>query len=165
MWSRGTNLARIQAYGQNTVSQTNQRPRRNSWQLRHDLGVTASERSNSSFGNYNGIPQEVSIDVVIASVLFEPGNISLFKDEQTTAPKAFHSGKDVFALILTGFSKSLNYQHAPRSSFLLLAHDRRWQTDGSSKYSLKVPALFQTVSKVNFPDGSVWQTIWRVSYH
>lgn len=149
MWSRGTNLARLQAlnlWPKHSGSDLNGLIR-NSWQLRHDLGVTASKRSNSSFENYHGIPQEVSIDVVIASVLFESGNISLFRDEQTTALKAFHSGKDVFALILTGFGKSLNYQHAPCSSFLLLARDGRWQTDGSSEYSLKVPALFQTVPR------------------
>lgn len=116
---------KLRTYGQKTVAQTNQRPIRNSQQIQHDLGVTASERSDSSFEINNGIPQEVSIDVVIASVLFEPGNIYLLKDEKTTALKAFHSGKDVFALISTGFGKSLNYQHAARSTFLLLARDRR----------------------------------------
>ncbi len=51
-------------------------------------------------------PIELSMDASIAAVLSELDNISSLKEEQRTAPKAFLGGKDVFALLLTGFGKS-----------------------------------------------------------
>lgn len=48
--------------------------------------------------------KEVSVDAAIASVLSELDNIYLLKEEQRTALKACHYGKDVFALLRTGKS-------------------------------------------------------------
>ena len=54
-----------------------------------------------------------SIDTAITKVISQLENISSLKDEQRTALEAFLSGKDVFALLPTGFGKSLIYQLAP----------------------------------------------------
>ena len=54
-----------------------------------------------------------SIDTAITKVISQLENISALKDEQRTALEAFLSGKDVFALLPTGFGKSLIYQLAP----------------------------------------------------
>ncbi len=54
----------------------------------------------------------VSVDAAIASVLSELESISSLKEEQRTL-KAFLEGKDVFALLSAGFSKSLIYQLTP----------------------------------------------------
>ena len=51
-------------------------------------------------------PKEVSV-AAIASVISELVSISSLKEEQRTALKAFLDGKNVFALLPTGFGKSL----------------------------------------------------------
>ena len=48
-----------------------------------------------------------SIDSAISSVLSELESISSLKNEQRTALEAFVGGKDVFALLPTGYEKSL----------------------------------------------------------
>ena len=54
-----------------------------------------------------------SQDAAIASVVSDLENISSLKEEQTTALKAFLNKKDVFAVLPTGYGKSLIYQIAP----------------------------------------------------
>ncbi len=50
--------------------------------------------------------EEVSMNAATVAVLSQP-DISSLKDElRITALKAFLNGKDVFVLLLTGFSKS-----------------------------------------------------------
>ncbi|XP_078581267.1 putative ATP-dependent DNA helicase RecS [Branchiostoma floridae x Branchiostoma japonicum] len=53
------------------------------------------------------------VDSAIASVLEELDGISSLKPEQIDALKAFIGGRDVLALLPTGFGKSLIYQIAP----------------------------------------------------
>ena len=53
------------------------------------------------------------MDAAIATVVNDLENISSLKDEQTIALKAFVEKKDVFAVLPTGFGKSLIYQIAP----------------------------------------------------
>ena len=53
------------------------------------------------------------MDAAIAAVLRELQSISFLKHEQTIALKAFVEKKDVFAVLPTGFVKSLIYQLAP----------------------------------------------------
>ena len=53
------------------------------------------------------------MDAAIADVLNELEHISCLKEEQTVALKAFLQKKDVFALLPTGFGKSLIFQLAP----------------------------------------------------
>ena len=48
----------------------------------------------------------VGIDSAISTVLSNQSNINSLKDEQRTVLKAFIGGKDVFALLPTGFGKS-----------------------------------------------------------
>lgn len=55
----------------------------------------------------------VDIDSAISTVLSNLSHIHSLKDEQRTVLKAFIGGKDVFALLPTGFGKSLIYQMAP----------------------------------------------------
>ena len=56
---------------------------------------------------------QAKIDSAISAVLAETQTISSLKDEQRTILKDFLAGKDVFALLPTGFGKSLIYQLAP----------------------------------------------------
>ena len=83
--------------------------------------------------------EEVSV-TAIASVISELESISSLKEEQRTALKAFLDEKDVFALLPTGFGKSLI---------------DRWFIQSPARFVLKVPALFQIVSNDGFSDGSV----------
>ncbi|ROL52848.1 ATP-dependent DNA helicase Q-like 3 [Anabarilius grahami] len=53
------------------------------------------------------------VDSAIASVLEDIDSALILKEEQRTAIKAFVDGKDVFAVLPTGFRKSLIYQLAP----------------------------------------------------
>ena len=53
------------------------------------------------------------MDASIEAVLNDLENISFLKDEQSVALKAFVEKKDVFAVLPTGFGKSLIYQLAP----------------------------------------------------
>ena len=56
---------------------------------------------------------DASMDVARASVVDGLNNISSLKEGQTIALKAFIEKEDVFAVLLTGFGKSLIYQLAP----------------------------------------------------
>eukprot|EP00058_Branchiostoma_floridae_P008797 XP_002594285.1 hypothetical protein BRAFLDRAFT_65141 [Branchiostoma floridae] len=56
---------------------------------------------------------QADVNDAIASVLGELPGISSLKNEQTEVLKAFLDGKDVLALLPTGFGKSLIYQIAP----------------------------------------------------
>ena len=58
-----------------------------------------------SINNMAASTDEMS--VAIAQVLSELESIPSLKEEQKTALEAFLGGKDVFALLLTGFGKSL----------------------------------------------------------
>lgn len=53
------------------------------------------------------------LDSAITSAIKEIDSALILKDEQRTAIKAFVDGKDVFAVLPTGFGKSLIYQLAP----------------------------------------------------
>ena len=53
------------------------------------------------------------VDSAIASVIEDIDRALILKKEQRTAIKAFVDGKDVFAVLPTGFGKSLIYQLAP----------------------------------------------------
>ena len=53
------------------------------------------------------------MDAAITTVLNELETISFLKDEQSVALKAFVGNNDVFAVLPTGFGKSLIYQLAP----------------------------------------------------
>ncbi|ROL28095.1 ATP-dependent DNA helicase Q-like 3 [Anabarilius grahami] len=53
------------------------------------------------------------VDSAIASVIEDIDSALILKEEQRTAIKAFVDGKDVFAVLPTGFGKSLIYQLAP----------------------------------------------------
>ncbi len=55
----------------------------------------------------------VSTDAALASVLQQVDSTASVKKEQRTTLKAFLDGKDVFVLVLTGFSKSLIYLLIP----------------------------------------------------
>lgn len=55
--------------------------------------------------------KEIIMDAAVASVLSELGGIFILKGEQRTALKAFLNGKDVFASLPTGFSKSFVERH------------------------------------------------------
>ena len=55
----------------------------------------------------------MAVDSAITSVISNLDSILSLKVEQRTALKAFLCGKDVFALLPTGFGKSLIYQIAP----------------------------------------------------
>ena len=55
----------------------------------------------------------INIDASISSVLSNLPNIVSLKEHQRPALKAFVGGNDVFALVPTGFGKSLIYQMAP----------------------------------------------------
>ena len=57
--------------------------------------------------------EALSVDTAITKVISRLENISSLKGEQRTALEAFLSGKDVFAILPTGFGKSLIYQLAP----------------------------------------------------
>lgn len=48
-----------------------------------------------------------SVDAAVAAVLSELDGVFTFKEEQRTALKAPLVGRDVFALLLTGFGRSL----------------------------------------------------------
>ena len=50
------------------------------------------------------------LDSAITSVIKDIDSALILKDEQRTAIKAFVDGKDVFAVLPTGFGKSLIYQ-------------------------------------------------------
>ncbi len=62
------------------------------------------------------LPEQVSVDVAIASVLSELEGISLLKPEQRTTL----DGKDVFTLLLTDFGKNLIYKWLRWSQSLLI---------------------------------------------
>ena len=53
------------------------------------------------------------LDSAITSVIKEIDSAFILKDEQRTAIKAFVDRKDVFAVLPTGFGKSLIYQLTP----------------------------------------------------
>ncbi|ROK23451.1 ATP-dependent DNA helicase Q-like 3 [Anabarilius grahami] len=53
------------------------------------------------------------VDSAIASVIEDIDSAFILKEEQRTAIKAFVDGKDVFAVLPTGFGKSLIYRLAP----------------------------------------------------
>ena len=76
------------------------------------LAVTKAG-SDSSFKTTMAACTELSIDSAISSVLSDLESLSSLKEEQRTALKAFLSGKDIFALLPTGFDKSFIYQLAP----------------------------------------------------
>ena len=56
---------------------------------------------------------QTKMDAAIASVVDGLENISFLNEEQTIALKAFIEREDVFAVLPTGFGKSLIYQLAP----------------------------------------------------
>ena len=53
------------------------------------------------------------VDAAIESVLEDIDSTFILKEEQRNAIKAFVDRKDVFAVLPTGFGKSLIYQLAP----------------------------------------------------
>ena len=75
--------------------------------------MTQREARQFSLKNMAASADETSVSVAIEQVLSELQSISSLKEEQNTALEAFLRGKDVFALLPTGFSKSLIYQLAP----------------------------------------------------
>ena len=75
--------------------------------------MTQREARQFSLKNMAASADETSVSVAIEQVLSELQSISSLKEEQNTALEAFLRGKDVFALLPTGFGKSLIYQLAP----------------------------------------------------
>lgn len=55
--------------------------------------------------------KQISLDAATAAVLSEPDGMFVWKEGQKTPRKVFLHGKDVFALLLTGSSKSLVKHH------------------------------------------------------
>ena len=77
------------------------------------VGTTSSYRRGFDDGEKRPWKQtvlnkEVRIDTVRASVISELESVSSPKEEQRMTLKAFLHGKDVFALLLGGFDKSLS---------------------------------------------------------
>ena len=68
--------------------------------------MTQREARQFSLKNMAASADETSVSVAIEQVLSELQSISSLKEEQNTALEAFLRGKDVFALLPTGFGKS-----------------------------------------------------------
>ena len=86
------------------------------WPIRMQGGCVLEWRSDREIPTTMAARIEeasVSIDAAISSVLSNLSDIVSLKEHQRTALKAFVGGNDVFALLPTGFGKSLIYQMAP----------------------------------------------------
>ncbi len=94
----------------------------------------------------------VNVDSAIAAVLSELESISSLKEEQRTTLKVFPDGKDVFALFLTDFGKSLIYQVTLLvTQFVgLIGRSKSVHPFTYATISFKVPALFQMISSGAF---------------
>ncbi len=94
----------------------------------------------------------VNVDSAIAAVLSELESISSLKEEQRTTLEVFPDGRDVFALFLTDFGKSLIYQVTPLVTqfFCLIGRDQSVHPLTYATISFKVPALFQMISNGAF---------------
>ncbi len=63
--------------------------------------------------NIGGGSLKISVDAAITSFLSGLGSISLLKEAQRMTLNAFLAGNNVFALLSSGFGKSLIHQVAP----------------------------------------------------
>lgn len=72
---------------------------------RRGLGVLTAREGTVHLKTTVVALKEVNVNAAMRSVISEVGSISSLKEEQTTSPKAFLYGEDVFSLLLNGIDR------------------------------------------------------------